>query len=166
MRGPEFSGAPRKIPAPHRTAGRGRESFSFGPAPCPVRGPVFPGPRFFEIRGPVSSSPCQFPALGPRFFPVPRPGPRLSSVQFAARGAPNFLCLAEVAAPPRPSPPRPSPMTRLCIPSPFFGNSKTAFFLGLSDSPVCFQCTVQYPHSLQYPLRWIVQGRAALLPQC
>ena len=43
MRGPEFSGAPRKIPAPHRPAGRaGAEYRAPRVGPRTFRGPVFP----------------------------------------------------------------------------------------------------------------------------
>ena len=55
-------GAPQKIPAPHRTAGRGGGSFFFRPAPCPVfaspRKVPVPGPRFLRgtVRGPANCS--------------------------------------------------------------------------------------------------------------
>ena len=81
-------GAPRKIPAPHRTAGRGGGSFFFHPAPCPVRGPALPGPRFCNFRGPFFASPRKFPIPGPCFLRGTVRGPANCS-QFRA-GKANF----------------------------------------------------------------------------
>ena len=60
MRGPEFSGAPRKIPAPRRPVGRGGAEYSDPRAgPRTFQGPVFP---------PAFTVPTVFFATGAYFW--------------------------------------------------------------------------------------------------
>ena len=56
--GPEFSGGPRKVTAPHHPSGRGGGLIFFQHALCPVWGTAFPGPHL--------RFPRQFPLLGHR----------------------------------------------------------------------------------------------------
>ena len=67
-----FFAGPRKIRGPacpevntSHTAGQGRKSIFFRPAPCPVRGPTLPEPCFRGFRGPFSLPPANSPFRGP-----------------------------------------------------------------------------------------------------